>query len=382
MSAWTAAAAGRAGRGDAGERPGRGLRGARARARRTHARRTLLLAALAAATSLAGCAKKGPPSGGPPDIEPPRLVGSKPDSGAAGVTRTARVSLSFSEGMEPRSTGDAVEMVPRIEIEQQRWNGNTLTLVFKDSLRARTAYTLFLSPTARDRHGNAMTAGRAVVFSTADSLDPGVLAGKLEARGFKPQQTYLWCYDVGKGHKPDSTARDFDAIGLADTDGRFRVVGLPVPGRYRLWAFADLNGNHSFEPGTDILAPVDTTLELTHAAPVMDELRLLVVNPRAPGTIAGTVVDTLSGVTGEPLVVASCLSDTTLRDRTEPVQSNAYHLELPGGRWRIRAFRDADHDKKWKPGVEPSSEPFEIDLQPASEVKDVVLVILRPRPGP
>jgi uncharacterized protein (DUF2141 family) len=340
------------------------------------------VALLLAPVALAGCAKKGPPSGGPPDIEPPRLVSADPDSGAAGVPRDGRPRLTFSEGMEPRSTGDAVELVPRIEIAQQRWSGSTLTLVFKDSLRAKTAYTLFLSPTARDRHGNALAAGRAVVFTTADSLDPGVLGGRLEARGFKPQQTYLWCYDEGRGHRPDSTARDFDAIGLADVDGRFRVVGLPVPGRYRLWAFADLNGNRSFEPGTDVLAAVDTTLDLTPSAPVLLDLRLRVVNPRAPSSVSGTVADTLSGVTGEALVSAICLSDSTLHDRVAPVVSNAFRLELPAGTWRVRVFRDADRDRRWKPGAEPASEPFEFKLEAAEEVKDVVLVMVRPQKGP
>ncbi|MFI5370601.1 MAG: Ig-like domain-containing protein [Candidatus Eisenbacteria bacterium] len=331
---------------------------------------------------LDGCAKKGPPTGGPPDIEPPRLVSSSPDSGAARVPLDAHPSLTFSEGMEPRSTGDAVETVPRIEIEQQRWSGRTLTLIPKLPLREHTAYTVFLSPTARDRHGNAMTAGRAVVFTTADTLDPGVLAGKLEARGFKPQQTYLWCYDAAKGRKPDSTARDFDAIGLADVDGHFRVVGLPVPGSYRLWAFVDLNANRSFEPGTDVLAPVDTTLTLTRAEPVLDGLQLRVVNPRASAIVTGTVLDTLTGVPGDPLVIATCASDTTLRPRVELVTSGAFRLELPGGTWRVRAFRDADRDRRYRPGVEAASEEIEIPLEPAAEVKDVALVLVRPGKGP
>jgi hypothetical protein len=329
--------------------------------------------------SIAGCAKKGPPTGGPPDIEPPRLVGSSPDSGAAKVPLDSRPSLTFSEGMEPRSTTDAVEIVPRIEIEQQRWSGRTLTLVPKGEFKTNTTYTLFLSPSARDRHGNPMSAGRTVVFTTADSMNPGVLGGKLEARGFKPQQTYLWCYDQGKGHKPDSTARDFDAVGLADVDGRFHVVGLPVPGQYRLWAFVDLNGNRSFEPGTDVLAPVDTTLELTRAQPVVDGLQLRVVNPRAPGIITGTVLDTLTGVTGDPLVVAVCVSDTTLRPRVEQVNQHAFRLEVPGGTWRVRAFRDTDRDRRCEPATEPASDEIEIPVEPAAEIKDIEFVLLRPR---
>jgi hypothetical protein len=345
---------------------------------KVRAMRIVLVSVLALLT-VAGCAKKGPPTGGPPDIEPPRLVGSSPDSGSARVALDAHPSLTFSEGMEPRSTTDAVEIVPRIEIEQQRWSGRTLTLVPNQEFKTNTTYTLFLSPSARDRHGNAMTAGRTVVFTTADSMNPGVLGGKLEARGFKPQQTYLWCYDQAKGHKPDSTARDFDAVGLADVDGRFRVVGLPVPGQYRLWAFVDLNGNRSFEPGTDVLAPVDTTLELTRAQPVVDGLQLRVVNPRAPGIITGTVLDTLTGVTGDPLVIATCVSDSTLRPRVEQVNQRAFRLELPGGTWRVRAFRDTDRDRRCEPATEPASDEIEIPVEPAAEIKDIAFVLLRPR---
>ena len=117
------------------------------------ARNALLLACALAA---AGCAKKGPPTGGPPDLEPPRVLSTSPDSGTAGVGVRPRVSVTFSEGMEPRTTGDALEFAPPVAISQRRWSGNTVTLVLKDSLRTNHAYTLFVGSSARDRHGNPL----------------------------------------------------------------------------------------------------------------------------------------------------------------------------------------------------------------------------------
>ena len=64
-----------------------------------------LAALLAVLAALSGCAKKGPPSGGPPDLDPPRVIAALPESGAAGVPRDARLTVEFSEGMEPKSTG-------------------------------------------------------------------------------------------------------------------------------------------------------------------------------------------------------------------------------------------------------------------------------------
>ena len=112
---------------------------------------------------LAGCAKKAPPSGGPPDLEPPRLVSSAPESAAARVALDARPALTFSEPMEPRSTGEAIAIAPRIDIRQQKWSGRTVTLVLAEPLQAHRAYTLFVGGGARDRHGNPMRVGASVV---------------------------------------------------------------------------------------------------------------------------------------------------------------------------------------------------------------------------
>src|SRR5262249_3437280 len=129
--------------------------------------------------------------------EPPRLVSSMPDSGAARVAPDARLSLVFSEGMEPRSTGDAVVLAPQTELRQPGWHGRTMTLVPSEPLRVGQTYTLFIAATARDLHGNAMSAGRSVVFTTADSMSPGRIEGTLDARGFNAGGTYLWCYRDG-----------------------------------------------------------------------------------------------------------------------------------------------------------------------------------------
>ena len=86
---------------------------------------------------------------------------------------------------------------------------------------------------------------------------------------FAAPGTYLWCYPDSVA--PDSTARDFAAVGLADDDGSFRISGLH-PGRYRVWAFADLNRNRKYDaPPADhawrrTLNPTggDASLTFTH----------------------------------------------------------------------------------------------------------------------
>ena len=339
--------------------------------------RTLRLAALLALVTVlaGGCARKGPPSGGPPDLVPPTLLAADPDSGSARVPLDARLSVTFSEGMEPRSAGDAVALAPRVDIRQRRWHGRTLTLVLDDTLRASQTYTLFVSSAARDRHGNRMIAGRTIVFSTADTFPPGLIEGRIQARGFKAEGTYLWCYRGGRA--PDSTARDFDALGLADEDGHFRISGLAVPGQYRLWAFVDLNLNRSFEPDKDVLARSDTTLELTPDRPVASGIVLRVTDPRAPGHVRGLVVDDTGDSLGVLRVVAISVEDSTRRVASEPDAKRTFDLQLAAGEWDVRAWRDEDRNRAWRMDLEPASPAERVTVEPAGEINDLHLVLKR-----
>ena len=324
----------------------------------------------------AACAKKGPPSGGPPDLVPPRIAASTPDSGAAAVPRDVRLSLTFSEGMEPRSTGDAVALAPRIEIEQRRWKGHTLTLTLADTLDRDRTYTLFVGTGARDRHGNPLAHGASITFSTADSFPPGLIEGRIEARGMSGAGIYLWGY-VTPG-EPDSTARDFDALAFTDGEGRFRLAGLRVPAAWRLWAFADLNSNRSFEPLTDVLVAVDTVFTLTAGAPRARGIAFEVVNPRAEAKVAGTVVDTLGDSLGVIRLLAVSAADTTVRLLGELIGEDRFEIGLPAGTWEIRAFRDTDQNRRYDATREPASEPLRLDLLPAAIVTDRTLVLRPP----
>jgi hypothetical protein len=330
---------------------------------------------LAVACLLAGCAKKGPPSGGPPDLEPPRVVQTSPDSGAAGVSRHPAISVSFSEGMEPRSSGDALEFAPPLAILQRRWSGNTVSLVLKDSLRTDHTYTLFVGSGARDRHGNALADARAVVFTTATTFPPGVITGRVEAVGFRPASTSVWLYRDGR--RPDSTARDFDALAVADAKGEFRVAGLAT-GTWRLWGFADLNHNRSFEPASDLLVPADTALTLTLEQPVVTDVRLHMLNPKAPGRFAGTVVDSVSDQSGVARLIVTSVADTTRRLAYEVPESGSFDFQWEPGGYHVRAYRDLDRNKAWKRDTEPASGEVLVTIGPGAEVIGITFVLERP----
>jgi hypothetical protein len=354
----------------------RRIRGPEARVRaRAGTKLAMRVATTLAMLAAAGCARKQLPSGGPPDTTPPSVLEVTPDSGATSVSRTIRPSVEFSEGMDPRTASLAVELAPRVGIKQRRWSGRRLTLVLEDSLAADQTYTLFVGADARDRHGNALLEGRTVPFTTAASFPPGVIEGEVVATGFPAPGTFLWCYP--EGHSPDSTARDFEAVGLAGEGGRFRVTGLHVPGRYKLWAFADLNRNHSFEPGQDLLVPADTTLGLTADQPVASGLRLRVVNPRAPGHVKGTVLDSLRDDRGILRLLTVSVRDSTRRLLYDIDPSGGFDLTWDPGTYKVRAFRDLDKNKNWKRDEEPASEETEVIVPPGGVIELPPFVLVR-----
>ena len=342
--------------------------------------RPVRFAAILSCVLLAGCARRAPPSGGPPDLEPPRIVSSVPDSGAAHVPLNGSFSLTFSEGMEPRSTEEAVSLAPLVPIHRRRWSGRTLTLIPGEPLLPHRTYTLIVGGNARDRHGNTLLTGAAIPFSTADSFPPGRLEGDIVPIGFGVAGTYLWVYEAG--HTPDSTARDFDALGVADAAGHFRLSGLQVPRRYRMWGFADLNRNRSFEPDVDVLAPADTTIELAEDAPSARGLVLHMVNPRSPGRVHGAVIDSTGDTLGVLRVVAIAEVDTTLRLMTDADAQASFELKLQAGVWLIRAFRDEDRNRAWRTDVEPASEVHRLRVMPGAEILDVRLRLVRLFGGP
>jgi len=338
------------------------------------------LAALLALLSLAGCAKKGPPSGGPPDLEPPRIVSVSPDSGAAAVPRDARVSITFSEGMEPRGTGESVEFSPPVPIRQRRWTGRTMTLVLGESLRADRTYTLFIGGNARDRHGNNLADSRSIVFTTAPTFPAGRLEGEVEAVGFTAPGTLIWCYRDGR--QPDSTARDFDALGVVDRTGAFRIAGIETGTSWRVWAFADLNHNRSFEPGSDLLEPADSLVTPTAEHPVARGIRLKLTNAKAPGRFLGVVTDTVSDQSGSLRLIVQSLADSTRRLLYEVPASGSFDLRWDPGTYRVRAFRDRDRDKIWKRDSEPASLEVEVKITPGGELKGATFVLFMHREGP
>jgi len=326
-----------------------------------------------------------PPPGGQLDIVPPHLMTVSPDSGAVGVPRGGPITLTFSENMAHRDPNEWLVLGPYAHFERAHWKGQTATIDLTDSLRANQTYTLVISNAATDARGNRLRPARALIFSTGGSFPPGAIAGRIEGRGGHfGEGVFVWGYRADLGHAPDSTSRDFDALAVGGEGGRFALLGLPVPSKWRLYAFFDANHTQSFEPGIDLLNALDSTITLTADAPRADSILLVSVDPAAPATAQGSVVDSLGNLAADD----QGKSDPRLKVWVEPLDSvvtrkgqttavsvtaGAFRFALPPGRYRLRIFLDDDHNNVFDQTREKAGTPTEITAQPAGLLGDVKL---------
>jgi len=343
----------------------------------------VLVLALALA---AGCARKLPPTGGPVDVLPPQLLATQPDSGAVKVKPGDPIRLVFSKAMDRVSVGANVVLAPGVRNVRAAWkDSHTLDLVPDPPLVAGRTYSLIIPPGARDVRGNALGRGRTVYFATADSFPAGLIEGAVEGRGVPGDGVYVWAYRADLNHVPDSTAFDMDALAQAGAGGAIRLPGLPVPGTYRLFTFADRNRNRSFEPGVDLLTRSDSLVALTPAAPAARGVRVTAVDPQAMVILTGTVVDSLTpGTAPLHVEVRAVPVDTAIAVDRLPVSvldvvAGKFQANLRAGRWRLLAFRDLNSDGVRSPG-EPTSPPIEVDVNAGVVPKPIRLVLPEPAP--
>jgi hypothetical protein len=350
-------------------------------------------AALAAALALAaaGCARKLPPPGGTPDLVPPRLASTVPDSGAVGVPRGVVLELRFSEAMAHRDPVSWFCTGPYVSARRVEWRKNTLFFEPAESLRADQTYTLIVGGAATDARGNRLAGVRTLPFTTGAAFPPGRLGGRVEGRGHTGDGVFVWAYREDLGHAPDSTARDFDALAIGGPGGQFVLPGLPVPSRWRLYAFHDANRTLSFEPDVDHLTRQDSVVVLTAEAPAADSLVIWSVDPAAPATVSGTVVDSLVPPGTQVRVLAervgaeaagSPRGGRAARSGSVAVEGGTFRLSLEAGRYRLRVYLDLNRNARFDSPAEPASEPVEIDAKAGDVLSGIELVAPAGPPEP
>lgn len=205
------------------------------------------------ATIIAGCARMGQPDGGWYDDDPPRILGSTPEDQATNVT-TKKITIQFDEYIKLADvTQKVIVSPPQLEMPEIKGAGKKIVVELKDTLKPNTTYTIDFSDAISDNNEGNPLGNYTFTFSTGEQIDTCEVAGNvLDASNLEPVKGILvGLYD----DLSDSAFKTKPLLRVARTDGRGRFVIKGVaPGKYRVYALQDADGDYIFNQKSEMIA--------------------------------------------------------------------------------------------------------------------------------
>jgi len=200
------------------------------------------------------CAKEGFPPGGPEDKTPPRVVKTFPVQGQTFVPLNTKVIFWFSEPVRPKRPEKVVFISPWMETEPKiQWKGKRLLISFPRALMPNRTYVITVGALVTDYQNNAMPSSFSLAFSTGEKIDEGMISGRVYGA-----DTFLgievWAYRVDSEKEPNPSQSHPDYIVQCDQTGAFQFHHIQ-PGRYRIFAVQDQNGDHLYQSEEPIGVP-------------------------------------------------------------------------------------------------------------------------------
>ena len=202
---------------------------------------------------LVSCAKIGQPDGGWYDETPPKVVGANPADGGVNVN-AKKVTIFFDEFIKlDNPTEKVVVSPPQLETPEIKTAGKKITVSLIDSLKPNTTYTIDFSDAISDNNESNPMGNFTYSFSTGGVIDTMEVSGYvLESENLEPIKGILvGLYD----DLSDSAFKTKPMLRVSRTDsrGRFVIKGI-APGKYRIYALQDMDGNYMFNQKSEKLA--------------------------------------------------------------------------------------------------------------------------------
>lgn len=214
---------------------------------------TLSLAGLLVLLLLQGCARMGNPDGGWYDETPPKIIGSDPADGATNVKKK-KVLINFDEYIKiDNPTQNVVVSPPQLEAPEIKGAGKSISVQLVDSLKPNTTYTIDFSNAISDNNEGNPLGDYAYTFSTGDHIDTLQVSGYVVgAEDLEPVKGIL----VGLYNDLSDSAfqkKPMVRVSRTDSRGHFTVKGI-APGKYRVYALQDADGNYMFNQKSEMVA--------------------------------------------------------------------------------------------------------------------------------
>lgn len=207
------------------------------------------------------CARVGSPVGGAKDTIAPKFLGSNIDSTRINVPRDIhQLRLDFDEYVKLKDISKNLIISPPIKQISKIFPANLSTkyvlIQWKDTLQENTTYSFNFGNSIQDNNeGNTLPYFN-YAFSTGDKIDDLYISGDVKdafadkKSNGKEKNIVVGLYQV----KDSMNYRQKPYyITKVDPDGYFELNYLS-PGKYKIVAFEDENGNSIFDNGTEKVA--------------------------------------------------------------------------------------------------------------------------------
>lgn len=205
---------------------------------------------------LQSCARVGSPVGGPKDTLAPKFLGSNIDSARINVPRDIKeLRLDFDEYVTLKDINKNLSISPPIKnitrIIPSSIANKFVLIQWKDTLQANTTYNFNFGNAISDNNENNILRYFNFAFSTGEKLDDLYISGEIkDALSLKKTSENKFVV----GLYPVKDTIDYKQkpyyITKVDDDGYYELNYL-APGKYRIIAFEDENGNSIYDPGKE-----------------------------------------------------------------------------------------------------------------------------------
>lgn len=222
-----------------------------------------------AAFLLHSCARLGSPVGGPKDSLAPKFLSSNIDTTRINVSRDIKeLRLDFDEYITLKDINKNLIISPPIKhikkIIPSTIANKFLLIQWTDTLQANTTYNFnFGNSIADNNEGNILKYFN-FAFSTGDKIDDLYISGEIKDALATKKSTGENKMVVGLFQVKDTMnyRQKPYYITKVDDDGYYELNYLS-PGKYRIVAFEDENGNSVYDPGKEKVGFQKEALEVS-----------------------------------------------------------------------------------------------------------------------
>jgi len=218
---------------------------------------------------LTGCANIGSPTGGIKDTIPPSILESEPANFSTNV-KTNKFRVYFDEYIKFDDINNKLVVSPPLSKKPKvTLRGKSFVVSFEDTLRDNITYTFSFADAIQDNNEGNPYKDFTYVFSTGSIVDTLDFHGSvIRAVDHKAEENVV----VALYNNFDDSICIKERplyITKADKESGFFVFRNIAEGKYKIFAFKELNNNLIYDQAGEAIAFSDEPVEI--AAPIVDE---------------------------------------------------------------------------------------------------------------